>query len=67
MSDKSTFLFACPSFIEGIARVMDLGATMQVYNDSKTEKEADFNALKKDWEAVGEDVVFAAKQYEREK
>lgn len=67
MSNKSTFLFARPSFIEGMARIMDLGATMQIYNDSKTEKEADIRALKKDWEAVGEDVVIAAKQYEQKK
>ena len=65
MSDKSTFLFARPSFIEGIARVMDLGATMQAYNNSKTEKEADLKALRKDWEAVGEDVVSAASMYEQ--
>lgn len=67
MSNKSTFLFARPSFIEGMARVMDLGATMQIYNDSETEKEADLKALKNDWEAVGEDVVIAAKQYEQKK
>lgn len=67
MSNNSTFLFARPSFVEGMARVMDIGATMQVYNNSKTEKEADLKALKKDWEAVGEDVVNAAKQYEQEK
>ncbi len=67
MSHNSTFLFARPSFLEGMARVMDLGATMQVYNDSKTEKEADLKALRKDWEAVGEDVVSAANRYEQTK
>jgi len=41
MSNNSTFLFARPSFLEGVARVMDLGGTLQVYNNSKTEKEAD--------------------------
>jgi len=39
MSNNSTFLFARPSFLEGVARVMDLGGTMQVYNNSKTEKD----------------------------
>lgn len=67
MSSQSTFLFARPSFIEGVARVMDIGATMQVYNDSKTEKEADLKALKKDWEAVGEDILSAIEKYEQEK
>lgn len=65
MSDKSTFLFARPSFIEGISRVIDLGVTIQIYNDSKTEKEADLKAIKKDWEAVGQDIFSAVKKYER--
>jgi hypothetical protein len=66
MSNNSTFLFARPSFLEGVARVMDLGGTMQVYNNSKTEKEADLKALKKDWQAVGEDISNAVKSYEQE-
>ena len=65
MSDKSTFLFARPSFIGGVARVMDLGATMQIYNNSKTEDEADLKALKKEWEVVGEDILSAVKEYEQ--
>ena len=65
MSDKSTFLFARPSFASGVSRIMDLGATMQIYNNSKTENEADLKALKKDWEAVGEDILSAVKEYEQ--
>ncbi|MFC1613489.1 hypothetical protein ACFL23_04110 [Patescibacteria group bacterium] len=65
MSTKSTFLFARPSFIEGMARIMDLGSTLQVYNESKTAKEADLKALRKDWEAVGEDISCAVNQYEQ--
>jgi hypothetical protein len=67
MSDRSTFLFANPSFAEGMARVIDLGATMQIYNDSKTEKEADCKALGKDWETVGGDIVDAVDTYEQKK
>lgn len=44
---------------------MDLGSTMQIYNSSKSEKEADIKALKKDWEAVGEDILNATEKYER--
>ncbi|PIR13014.1 hypothetical protein COV49_03560 [Candidatus Falkowbacteria bacterium CG11_big_fil_rev_8_21_14_0_20_39_10] len=65
MSNKSTFLFARPSFIEGVARVLDLGSTLQVYNESKTANEADSRAIQKDWEAIGEDVAGAAREYER--
>ncbi|MCK5416665.1 hypothetical protein KAI92_04525 [Candidatus Parcubacteria bacterium] len=67
MSDNSTFLFARPSFIEGVSRVMDLGGTMQVYNNSKTENEADFKALKKDWEIVGKDIFDAINKYGQKK
>lgn len=63
--NKSTFLFACPSFAEGVARVMDLGSTLQIYNESKSEKEADLKALKNDWKAVGEDILYAIDKYER--
>lgn len=65
MSDKSTYLFARPSFLEGVARVVDLGGTLQNYNVSKTEDEADLKALRKDWEAVGGDIKSAINKYER--
>ncbi len=58
-------LFATPSFFEGMARVVDLGATMQIYNDSKSEKEADIKALNNDWRAVGQDIHFAIEHYEQ--
>ncbi len=61
----SSRLFATPSFIEGISRVLDLGATLQKYNDSKTELEADTNALKSDWQSVGEDLKSSIKTYEQ--
>lgn len=56
-------LFARPSFLEGVSRVIDLGATMQEYNTSKTESQADFEALRNDWCAVGHDLRSAIKEY----
>lgn len=58
-------LFAKPSFIEGIARCIDIGATLQIYNESKTSREADFIALFNDWLTVGDDIRAAIKKYER--
>jgi hypothetical protein len=52
----STFLFANPSFSEGLARVLDAGGTLNSYNVSQTEKQADFLALSADWRAVGKDI-----------
>ena len=56
-------LYANPSTIEGIARVVDLGATLQEYNTSMTEEQADFKAIRNDWRAIGDDFRFAIKKY----
>jgi hypothetical protein len=56
MSQFSTFLFASPSFFEGMSRVLDMGATLDLYNSSLTGKQADFWALYNDWRAVGRDI-----------
>jgi hypothetical protein len=62
------FLFGSFGFFEGAARVMDLGATMVVYNDSPTTEEADIRALDSDWRAVGDDIKNAMTSYaEKEK
>lgn len=58
-------LFAEPSFLEGMARTLDLGNTLQKYNSSDTEEEADSEALKNDWRAVGEDIRSSILTYER--
>ena len=59
-------LFAEPSFLEGFARVLDIGGTMQEYNTSGTGEEADAKALRNDWLAVGDDLRFSIKNHERE-
>ncbi len=58
MGDTS-FLFATPSFLEGLARTLDLGATLDEYNSSITPEQADFLALKNDWEVIGNDFAIA--------
>ena len=60
---ESDFLFARPSFIEGMARLLDLGATLQEYNRSITPIEADARALYNDFRAVGEDMKRAMTQF----
>jgi len=56
MSQLSTFLFASPSFLEGIARILDVGGTLQEYNRSPSGDEADCKAIAADWLAIGEDL-----------
>jgi len=61
---KATYLFAMPTFLRGMARVLDLGDTLTVYNTFKDENTADYEALKRDWEQVGIDIAEAMKEYE---
>lgn len=55
----SDFLFAQPSFLSGMARVLDMGATFDEYNDSPTEQYADSIAILNDFRAVGGDMLAA--------
>ena len=59
--NETDFLVARPSFFEGIARVMDLGNTLSVYNTSSTTSAADERALRNDFRMVGQDIMAAAK------
>ncbi len=62
----SDFLFACPSFWSGVARVIDIGATFDGYNRSRSEQLADARGLYLDWRAVGEDLLAAFTLAKRE-
>lgn len=60
MSQYNPFLFARPSFIEGCARVLDFGDTLNEYNTALSPEQADAIALYLDWLAVGNDLRGAA-------
>lgn len=59
-------LFIRPSVSEGIARLLDIGATLQEYNSISTPEEADTGALATDWNAVGDDIRDALYLYGKE-
>lgn len=59
-------LFARPSFVEGIARILDFGGTLQAYNRSRSTRDADLNALRSDWRAIGSDIQRSMGEYEQE-
>jgi len=61
------FLFGSFNFWEGMARVLDVGGTMVVYNESPTIEEADRRALSSDWQAVGDDLRNTMTIYAQEK
>ncbi len=56
MGPRSDFLYAQPSFLEGVARILDIGNTLNQYNTSPTEDMADEAALRMDWIMVGNDI-----------
>ena len=64
--NRSDFLFANPSFIGGMASVLDLGATLVVYNESGSIFEADARAINSDWEVIGQDIRTALAQWKKE-
>jgi hypothetical protein len=57
MNGSTDFLFARPSFWEGAARIIDLGDTLTEYNSSLSGQQADRNALRADWRAIGHDLA----------
>lgn len=62
MDNYSTILFARPSFVEGMARIMDIGNTLNEYNVSLAPEQADRLALRADWCAIGADFHAAIEQ-----
>ena len=66
MSEYGFVLYAKPSFLEGVSRLVDFGGVLNRYNLSTTPEEADFRALLSDWEAVGMDVLLAEQKFKTE-
>ena len=66
MTEYSTLLFASPSFVEGVARLVDFGGTLNVYNTSESGNEADFRALSSDVAAVAQDFTVQIERVTRE-
>ena len=65
LMDESFFLFSMPSFIGGMASIMDIGSTLNVYNESIDEDTADYRAQKSDWTAIGKDIRGALAAWEK--
>lgn len=60
MASKTFRLFkTLPCFLLGIATMMDMGATINIYNYDATPFQADINAIASDWEMVGIDIKAA--------
>ncbi len=66
MQQHRNFLFLCarPSFLEGLARIMDFGQTLNEYNSSPSAQEADFAAIAEDWAMIEQDFRDAIGKFE---
>lgn len=56
MSHNTDFLYARPSAVEGVARLLDFGNCLNEYNRSATTEQADARALRADWHGIGDDM-----------
>ena len=53
---NTTFLFAVPTFLSGVARLIDFGGVYDLYNESRDGNRADAHALYSDFRMVGQDL-----------
>lgn len=56
---KTDFLFANPSFVVGIGRLVDLFGVTDAYNESASTEEADARGMYSDFRITGEDIASA--------
>ena len=60
---QSDYLFARPSLIEGVGRIIDLSNSLNIYNNSA---DPDARGIFQDWKALGHDVRVALEQLREE-
>jgi hypothetical protein len=65
MSKYASLLYAQPSFLEGVGRLVDAAGLLEGYSYSPTPGEADTAAIASDWCVVGEDLRFAILDFAR--
>lgn len=54
-----------PSFIKGMARLVDLFGSLDSYSVSLEPNEQDVQALKLDWELVGQDIKNSIQEFQK--
>ena len=66
MGSYTDYLIARPSFFEGMARLADVGGTLNEYNYSSDGEKADAIAIWMDWAITGQDIYEAIRAYEHD-
>lgn len=55
-SVRSTFLFALPTWQEGVGRLVDFANSLTEYNATSAPQDPDARATAQDWLAVGDSI-----------
>jgi|SRR5579872_4749393 len=55
-ASHTSSIYARPSFIEGMARILDFGNMLNEYNTPPRTEQNDLATLGEDWRAIGEDM-----------
>ena len=63
MGRRKLFLFPTPSFATGVGRLLDLTGAINLYNPARFDPQADVDAARADWAAVGQDMWEAIRRY----
>lgn len=58
-----TLSLIIPSFVGGLASVLDLGNTLTKNNFSKILERSDYDAIQSDWITTGKDIKQAIEKY----
>lgn len=64
VAKRSWTIVGRPSLVSGVARILDFGNTLTVYNPTASGAQADVRAAWADWRAVGNDLWGALHAYE---
>lgn len=62
----SSSLYKDPSFLQGMARTIDLFGVLNRYNQYNTTLHPDYEALKRDWEVIGLDLYDSIEAFRKE-
>lgn len=65
LSTETSYLYALPSFFEGMSHTLDIGNISVTFNESSTPEEADRKAIGNDWMAVGKDISISIYNYDK--
>lgn len=63
---KSSIVLPSNTFWTGLGSIFNISGSYFDYNTSKTEREADYKALRRDWEMVGNDIKKAERKIKEE-